>query len=503
MNNILLVNLWNSIKYFGNYKTHEHLGIEYINAYLNLHGVSADYYDMNNFDFDSIETSLKEISCKYKLIGISAHENNYGRLKEITDFLRKLYPDSHITLGGMFASFYTEELLTECKNLDSIIRGEGEIAFYNLYQSLLKGQDNWKENLSISYIDAGVYIENKLEDKFDFNIIKNFDRITTHNRKPNRYHINTTRGCNKNCSFCSACHFSRLGKGDNIRYRNAKDVAEEMISVYEHCFPFGKICLVDDNFLANENCKKRALELAEIIISKGLYIPFKIDICVESIEYELFSMLKKAGLCEVLVGIESFNNNSLTVYNKQITTEQITSGLKILADLKIHTRMAWVMFHPYIKLEDMIENLNFLESTSLFYYFADLIGSVRLQKGSSLYNSAKKDGIMLDGFPYAGWKFDDEKMAIYYNQLVTSKFKNLLITAHNRTFYTLREHEQPLQYDEYVKIRKTFAVYMRELALYISKNKQYDYAYMEIMFKQFSLKVINGLNELNKEGKNL
>lgn len=497
MNNILLVNLWNSIKYFGNYKVHENLGIEYINAYLNSKGLSSDYYDMNVLDFEFIEASLKEMSKQYKLIGISIHENNYSQLKKVTDYLKKLYPESHLMVGGMFATYYAQEILTECKSIDSVIRGEGEIAFYNLYKALEEGGNKWKTNLSIAYMENYSYFENELENKFDFRLIKNFERITTHKHKPNRYHINATRGCNKNCSFCSACHFSRLGKGENIRHRDAEDIAEEMISLYENYYPFSKICIVDDNFLATEACMKRALKLAEIIISKNLYIPFKIDTCIEKVEYNLFSKLKQAGLCEVLVGIESFSSNSLKVYNKQITADNITSGLKTLSDLKIHTRMAWIMFHPYITLEDLIENLDFLENINLFFYFADLIGSVRLQKGSSLYDKVKEEGIMIDGMPYAGWKFKDKLMAIYYNELVTSKFNNLLITAHNKTFYTLREHDQPIRYDKYIKIRKLFIIYMRNLALYISKNEYLDRSHIDQEFKGFASNVIKALHELN------
>jgi len=51
MSDILLINLWNSLKYFGNYKVHENLGLEYIDNYLRMNGIVCDIYDPHIYNF--------------------------------------------------------------------------------------------------------------------------------------------------------------------------------------------------------------------------------------------------------------------------------------------------------------------------------------------------------------------------------------------------------------------------------------------------------------------
>lgn len=496
--NVLLINLWNSLKYFGAFVPHENLGLAYIMKYMENNSVSCDLYDPVHDDLDRMSHELQAMKREYKLIGISLHDNNYKMLGELMPVLRKLYPGSHITLGGLFATFHAEKLLSDENPADSIIRGEGEESFYLLYKALNdEGGSQWKGCQSLCYLENGRLIRNEVGQRLDFAEIGYPDRVFIERYKLPKIHVNATRGCNKNCSFCSAVRFTRMIGGHRITCRTAEDIAGEVIEIYEKYYPFRKIEFVDDNFLANDTCKERAKEFARLLISRKYTIPFRIDACVEDIEYELFSLLKQAGLVEVLIGVESYSNRILKIYNKGIVSSQILKAVDILNELKIHTRLGWIMFSPYINIEDLRTNIRFLSEVKLFWYFTDLIGSLRLQHGTPMLEKVKKDKLMLEAFPYPGYRYQEEKIEKYYHLLMTDKFKKMILTAHSLT-YKLWEHTEIEEYQHYIQLRLIFTQYMSDLLDLVEGSPQVDMELKNNLEKTFIARVISKLGCFNK-----
>lgn len=494
---VLLINLWNTLKYFGSFVPHENLGLAYILKYLKNKKCDCELYDPTYDNFNLIENDLSLMKDEYLLIGISLHEHNYELLTKIIPLLRKKFPSAHITLGGLFATFHDEKLLSDKNSPDSIIRGEGEESFYMLYKSLREGNSEWKNSQALSINEDGVIKRNPVGCRLEFGEFGFPDRIFVEKYKLKKIHMNATRGCSRFCSFCSAVRFTNMLDGPKIKLRSAEDIAEEIIDLYEKYYPFRKIEFVDDNFLANEECKQRARKFAQILIDKKVKIPFRVDFCVDDVDYELLDLLKKAGLVEVLIGVESFSDNVLKLYNKTITTKQILKSIEILNKLNIHTRLAWIMFNPYITLDDIRKNLKFLREVNLFWYFVDLIGSLRLQKGTSILEKVKKDNLAIESFPYVGYHFKNKNVVYYRKKLITSRFKKILLTAQSLT-YNLWKHTEVDAYKEYIKLRTLFVDYMLELLECIDSNEEYSSEYFNDIEDRFIESVLPYLNSLSK-----
>jgi anaerobic magnesium-protoporphyrin IX monomethyl ester cyclase len=494
---ILLINLWNSLKYFGNFVPHENLGLAYIMAYMKKKGFDCDLYDPTYDDLTRISNDLSTMNKKYKLIGVSLHDNNYKMLGKIIPIMRKCFPDSHIALGGLFATFHAEKLLSDEFHVDSIIQGEGEESFYLLYKAILTGGDKWKQCQSICFNEEGKFRRNTMGQRLNFAEVGYPDRVFVDRYHLPKIHVNATRGCNKNCSFCSAVRFTKMLGGDRITCRTAEDIANEVIDIYNKYYPFRKLEFVDDNFLANDTCKDRAKEFAKVLIDKKLKIPFRIDACVEDIEYELFSLLKQAGLVEVLIGVESFSDRILKIYNKGITSSQILKAVDILNDLKIHTRLGWIMFSPYINLKDLRINISFLSDVKLFWYFTDLIGSLRLQHGTPMLEKVKNDNLIIEAFPYPGYQYQDKKIEEYYKLLMTDNFKKMILTAHSLT-YKLWQHTEIEEYKSYIELRTIFTQYMFDLLDIVDCSSEVDLELKNKLEKTFIVKVVSKLGIFNK-----
>ena len=146
------------------------------------------------------------------------------------------------------------------KNVDFLIKGEGEIPFFNLLEALEKEKD-------LSKISGLVYKkEGRITDNPAGDFISDLDRLPFPERKLlpiQKYNsilgkgnivttMFTSRGCPYQCAFCDRPH---LGK--KFRARSAKNVADEI----EECLGLGiqEILVYDDTFTID---KKRTIDIS-------------------------------------------------------------------------------------------------------------------------------------------------------------------------------------------------------------------------------------------------
>ncbi|MBW2322867.1 MAG: hypothetical protein JRF41_04990 [Deltaproteobacteria bacterium] len=123
-----------------------------------------------------------------------------------------------------------------------------------------------------------------------------------------------------------------------------------------------EIQFCDDNFLCGRKGVKRARQIAEAIIKRGLDISFTIECRLESVELDLFEFLKKAGLDTVLVGVESIDEASLELFKKHRPEGLLDRALSILDSLDIRVHLGFIMFNPASTIESIRKNIAFLRS---------------------------------------------------------------------------------------------------------------------------------------------
>ena len=116
-----------------------------------------------------------------------------------------------IVLGGPHPSILPDEVLAD-KNIDFIVRGEGEFIFLNLL-NYLNGGDNFTEIDGISYRDNGKILHNKPAEN-----INNLELLSQPaypllpmnlytvppqwSVAPPLYQLIASRGCPYQCGFC-------------------------------------------------------------------------------------------------------------------------------------------------------------------------------------------------------------------------------------------------------------------------------------------------------------
>lgn len=345
----------------------ENLGLAYIGSYMKKNGIKVDILDAN-----MLEISAKRINKyfdykKYILIGIGVSSNLliYEAI-EIAQEIKKLNKNIHITIGGHFASFQHYEILKNYINIDSVVRKDGEETIVELVDSLYIGAELKNIN-GLSYRDHnGNIIVN-----IDRELIADLNKIPWPSRDSLNYlqelghswptQITSSRGCYGNCSFCDI----RAFYGRSWRGRSAIDVVNE-IEYLHNRFGSKMFRFTDDEFIGPKpHGVKRAEKIANELIKRNIKVELMIDARVQAVEKKLFRLLKKAGVTNCLVGIESGVDRILKLYNKGTSVAKNIYAIEILKDIGIRIDLAYIMFDPRLTLQELNQNYQFIKENDI------------------------------------------------------------------------------------------------------------------------------------------
>ncbi|MCD7882136.1 MAG: B12-binding domain-containing radical SAM protein [Lachnospiraceae bacterium] len=225
----------------------------------------------------------------------------------------RVHKEGHakVIIGGMHATYMPEEA---AQHADHVITGEGE----KVILDVVEGRRTEK-------IIQGIPIENLDEVPFpDYDILK------TPCKSAN---VLTTRGCPFRCTFCTT---SRMYAP--YRQRSVDSVMDEIRMYKKRGFRY--MNFEDDNFTAD---KERAKEICrrmikEKLLFKETFFFGRTDMAEDE---ELLTLLQKAHLTRVLIGIESLNQKALNSIHKGQNIEDIRRagaacekhGIRVIASI--------------------------------------------------------------------------------------------------------------------------------------------------------------------------
>lgn len=241
--------------------------------------------------------------------------------------------------------------------------------------------------------------------------------------------LETSRGCPwGKCTFCSiGCQFGKTlnnCKGDtrwspyplDLVFRNIKNLVAKGVRVidFKDSEFFGPVRKTADNKQFNQTMD-RVEEFAKgmIEINNELkkenpddqvvinHISVRADTIYKEGEEEnnkrrlaVYKLLKKAGLKGIYLGIESGSKGQLKRYAKGTTPEENKEAIKIVRELGLEVEVGFIFFDFLATLDDLKENIDFIEETKLFETDSRLYGSLRVQNGSTYALLAKNQGLL-------------------------------------------------------------------------------------------------------------
>jgi anaerobic magnesium-protoporphyrin IX monomethyl ester cyclase len=255
------------------------------------------------------------------------------------------------------------------EELDYIILGEGEKPFLQFLQNLAGG-GNGKEVKGIAYRrDEGVVLNERQSPVPDLDSLPlpayhlidlEREAYYWHGMGRRAFGLSTSRGCGDRCAYCSETRFwNGIWRG-----RSGKKIVEEISYLHDR---HGKSL-----FVFNENTfnwsRKRVEDFLDALGKSGLRIHYWFQSRTRDIirDEDLIPEMKRLGLYEVMLGIESIRPEVLGRYEKQQSRETAQKAIDILRRNKIMV-MANIMFGDLDDSEETLKEVfQFIKGQSDF-----------------------------------------------------------------------------------------------------------------------------------------
>ena len=314
--------------------------------------------------------------------------------------VREIAPQAHICMGGHHAIAFPYEA-AQLKEFDSIVVGEGEVAFAELVSAIGQRREITKipgvytaESIA-RHRDAPprdkrfltqamvppAYIEDV--DSLPFparSYVRHIDYHSIIGVSSRLASIVSSRGCPYHCTFCDVPY-------RRYRPRAMGGVVDEV----EECLSEGyeEVRFWDDLFNITP---ERLVSFCDEVLRRGLEFPWEFRGRVDAVTPESLERAKCAGLRMVSLGVETGTDEGLKRINKGITTAQATNAFRWCRELGIRTVADFMLGFPFEKTaEDIERSVEFLSSLDPDYAQFTIL---RLLPNTELFNEAAAKGII-------------------------------------------------------------------------------------------------------------
>ncbi len=302
-----------------------------------------------------------------ELVGLSAMAWQYETCIKLIRLIKQLLPDVKIVIGGYHASLMHEEIAAsfEADLIDFMIRGEGEEACRRLVNAL-EGGDRLEDIASLSYKPPATpakFVHNHRGELLDLSRLK--PPIRDKRRLTWGYHImnskievlETSRGCTRNCSFCSMQHIY----GRSFRTFPIERVLADIDDIYYNR-KTRWIFIADDNLVLDT---ERVITICDAIIARRyrkLNLIVQADCITMSKNEEMVRKMALAGIKSIFLGIENVSQKNLAMAHKGNIVDASRKAMELCHKYGIMVVGGLIFGFPDDDETAIIENYQFLKS---------------------------------------------------------------------------------------------------------------------------------------------
>lgn len=367
------------------------LGILYLSAYLEEHGIENEVFDATFSSFDSMKQYLA--SEKPDIVGIYTNLMTKINVLKIITFI-KTHPDLYnckIILGGPEVRNHAENFLNYGAHV--IVLGEGEETMLELV-TFFNGTSTFshlQEIKSIAYLN-----ESKLLCFSESRpLLKQIDLLPVPNRKKinmqlyfdtwKKHHgqsvvsVSTMRGCPYTCKWCS-----RAVYGQSYRRKSPRLVADEMEQL-KNTYQPDAIWFVDDVFTVSHKWLK---EFADEVAARKLVFPYEIITRADRLNEETIDLLKSSGCYRVWIGAESGSQKIIDAMDRRVDVNMVREIIQLAQKKGIQAGTFIMLGYPGETTRDIEETIHHLKVSNPDLYTITVAYPI---KGTPLYDEVKSN----------------------------------------------------------------------------------------------------------------
>jgi len=390
------------------------IGIAYLAAYLNKHGVPTTCLDAYGEGLDCIERMengsllvhglsteeiLKRIDPDVNVIGISCmFSNEWIYSRHLLKKIREAFPHVLMILGGEHPTADPQVCFDDVPDLDLIVKGEGEETLLEVVRAFEQQQSYshlpnviFKNGNSITTNPSRARIKNLDElpwpDWSTVPITKYMDRKLGYGRYGVRsMPLLASRGCPYKCTFCS----NPLMWGNKWYVRNVDDVIKE-ISHYHRIYQAQHFDFLDLTTIIRENW---IIEFSEKLAALNLGVTWALPTGTrsEALTANALQALKKSGCIKLNYAPESGSKNSLKRIKKQVDLKNMTVSMRTSVRMGIVTRANIIIGLPDDDWKDLFSTFRFILNLAFIGLHDVACFSFSPYPGSELHNRLISEG---------------------------------------------------------------------------------------------------------------
>ena len=395
----------------------------FLQNYLVANNIQSRIFDLNWQWPDELFEIIK--SADNPIIGVTAQPHSVLKALDTIRQLKKCNKNSTIVVGGNFFTKTHRDVLARFKEVDVVVRDEGEITFYELINAIQNNEslDNI-EGITYRYNDR--IIENitrkaerdieKFALKYDkLDLTSRFkEGILMRNYEKENYRsfpVFIGRGCSRKCAFCEYNQFK-------YRVRKIADILQEIDYLIKN-YSAEYFAFADPSFCERENFVRK---FCKVLMERYSQIKWSCEARADT-PLDILELMAKAGCINIDFGLESGSEKVLKAINKGIDIPKTIEFVKASHSLRIRTHMFLMVSLPEETEEDAMQTIKVCGDLSK-YVTSMSLGVTQILPGTELERIALKKGILAKDFSYyderfyhTHTQFCDAHIPIYFEHL--------------------------------------------------------------------------------------
>lgn len=372
-------------------RAYEPLNLGYLAAYLQQNGDRDIKIHICAYERDRDVTKDAATS---NIVGITATSPMMTHGKALAKQIKKINPQAVIVFGGSHPSALPESTLDD-KNIDVVVRGEGEVTVFKLVEAIERG-GSLETIPGVSYKLSGKIVHNPNRE-----LIQDIDTIPypardllMQERFTKRFYrmfgqrsawVLSSRGCPFQCSYCA----SKCVWGRKWRARSPQNIIGEIEELIDK-YGINRVDFADDTFTVSKN---RILSFCELLKKNKIGISWGCNVHANTIDKEMLEAMKATGCKEIWIGVESGSPRILKELKKGTDIAKIREAFKVSKEVGLPRRAYLMIGSPSENLETIRETEALIDEIKPDYAGFTILTPF---PGCELYAHARKMGFIPD-----------------------------------------------------------------------------------------------------------
>jgi anaerobic magnesium-protoporphyrin IX monomethyl ester cyclase len=324
------------------------LGFVYIAGSLRKAGYDVELYDAMSCFHGYGEIAKRIETVKPDVVATTAITATINACLEVCSLAKRLNASIVTVMGNVHPTFCWKEILeTDNSVVDYIVRGEGESTLPELLDCHFAGGDITKVK-GIVFRAGGraittterPYIEDldALSGAWD---LVDWDMYTYRPTPGSTLAvINSSRGCNQYCSFCS----QQLFWGRRWRAKSPESFVSELEFIHKE-YGVNAAMLADETPTLDRRRWERILDL---LIERSMDIELFMETRVKDIirDRDILHRYRKAGIVHIYVGVESTSQATLEKFEKDVSIGESKQAIDLINNEDIISETSFVLGMP-------------------------------------------------------------------------------------------------------------------------------------------------------------